>query len=190
MLRKHYSLEKFFPDNSCSFEIVSQANSISGGFNILKHHQGLQWTFSAAGGWCLIQCCLRWLLPQPNKKPQRKRETHFLCECSYRQVFVNVSAREEKKPELLQYFRNCAACLNTAKPFRKRSVVGTIRSIAAHSGEDPAGQPPGTNTGKVIWNLEDERGDPDLRASSRRTTSQKANKSHSCSLHRCSQLLR
>lgn len=83
--------------------------------------QGSQWSFYCL--WVMFEQ-MDEILPvvtfgPAEQRAKKENETYFLSECSYRQVLTNTDlyfSKGREKKELLKYFKNNIACLNTAKP--------------------------------------------------------------------------
>lgn len=78
--------------------------------------------------------------------------------CLQTLIFISAGERERReKQELLKYFKNNTACLNTAKPLKKQSTLGSVSFIALCSWVDPTRRSSGKVIGKVTWSLQDRR---------------------------------
>lgn len=152
MLRKHNSLEKFFPDNRRSLEIISKANSISGGFTSWDTTKSCNRVSVAGGhnvwfgGWniaCGI-CC-----PGRTKSQKRKWDPFSQSVLMYRclQTLMCISAREEKNSSFASIFRTTLDAWAQPNVYERKQSYGysELHSTLECMGKDP------WSSGAVFW---------------------------------------
>lgn len=142
MLRKHNSLEEFFPDNGRSLEIVLRANSISGGFAFWNTTKGCKWSFYCL--WVMfdpVDEMLPVVTVAPAERWARKkmRPIFSVSTRTYRclQTLIFISAREEQTRSFLSILRITLRAWALPNLREKQSTVGTVSFTALWRGEDP-----------------------------------------------------